>query len=227
MLTPLQCSKLFSSEGREEQGFPEDWTTLETDKYDTQFFISKKEDGEVVICFCPSNSKIDWKNNFHFWKKAYKDMEIPFRAHGGFLRCWKQVRDYIEIQIRELQPSCITVTGYSYGGALAVLCMEDMAYLYPLMKVSCITFGAPRVITWKNWKKIKDRWNLEGLRSTLELKNGSDVVTAVPLMMWGFHHVSQITHIGRSIRWWRYFRPDIYHDISNYRNKIELISGSR
>lgn len=225
MITPFECSNLFSESYRVEHGYPRKWTLLDSDKFDTQFFISKRNDGEVVICFCASNSKIDWKNNFHFWQKAYKDMDIPFRAHGGFLRCWKEVRKYIEAEVARLQPTCITVTGWSYGGALAILCMEDITYLYPSMKVQCITFGAPRVVTWKNWKKIKERWNKDSLRQTIEFKNGSDIVTAVPLMMWGFHHVASIIHIGQPIRWWRYFRPYTYHHINGYRETIEKISG--
>lgn len=224
MITPLECSNLYSDSYRKEHGYP-DFMKLDTDKYDTQFFIHKKDDGEVVICFFPSNSATDWKNNFHFWKQVYNDMDIPFQAHSGFLRCWKEVRHYIEDEVKKLEPSCITVTGYSYGGALSILCMEDMTYLYPEMIVHCITFGAPRVITWKNWKKIKDRWNNDDKRLTIEFKNGSDIVPAVPLMMWGFHHVVDLTHIGQPIRWWRYFRPDIHHDINNYRKVIEKITG--
>ena len=81
------------------------------------------------------------------------------------------------------------------------------------------------MVTWKNWKKIKERWNKDSLRQTIEFKNGSDIVTAVPLMMWGFHHVASIVHIGQPIRWWRYFRPYTYHHINGYKETIEKISG--
>lgn len=220
MLTPLECALIQKSDYRKKEGYP-DWYTLPTDKYDTQFFMTMRKDEELVICFCPSNSKIDWKNNFHFWKVAYKDCEIPIRVHSGFLRCWKEVRRYIEACVKQMNPRCITITGWSYGGAMAVLCKEDLQWIYPLMEIQCITFGAPRVIGFLNFKKVKDRW-----KNTKQFKNGSDVVTAVPLMSMLFTHVSELIHIGQPIRFWRYLfpGPKKYHEIDDYINTMKKIS---
>lgn len=218
MLTPYECANLFDENYRKEHGYQSEWTTLDSDKYDTQFIISKRDDGEVVIVFKQSDSMTDWLNNFHFWKKAYKDAEINFHAHSGFLRCWKEVRHHIEDAVKTLNPQSITVTGWSYGGAMAVLCMEDMGYLFPLIERQCITFGAPRVIGWHNWSKIKDRW-----KNTRQFKNGSDLVTTIPFLGMGFHHVAELTCIGQRIKFWRYLMVDRYHKIHEYIKTFEEI----
>lgn len=198
---------------------------LDTDRYDTEFFIHRMEDGCVVISFHNSNSATDWKNNFMFFSKAYKDCDIPFYVHRGFLRAWKEVRDYIEEKVKELEPTEICVTGHSYGGAMSDLCTEDMAYLFPNTKIRNVTFGGPRVIWgYRNWKKLKKRWNSDMVES-IKLKNGSDIVPAVPLMSFGFHHVGELTHIGQPIRWWRYLRPDIYHPISSYKEVLDRLES--
>lgn len=225
MITPLECAKLQEYSYRVEHGLP-DWTTLEEDKYDTQFFIHKYEDGCVVICFCCSNSDVDWKNNFAFFQKAYKDCEIPFYVHRGFLRCWKEVRHYIEEEVKKLEPKEICVTGWSYGGAISDLCTEDMVYLFPDLKIRNVTFGGPRVVwSFKNWKKLKSRWTSDKVES-IKFKNGSDVVTAVPFLSFGFHHVSDLTHIGQPIRLWRYLNANGYHGIEFYIETLDKIYGN-
>ena len=50
------------------------------------------EDGRTLyIFFEPSQDDEDWRANFAYWRKPYKDMEISYRVHGGFLKCWKMV----------------------------------------------------------------------------------------------------------------------------------------
>lgn len=209
MLTPIQCARYFSNQP--------DWITSGDD---TQYYIEKKKDGEVVIVFAPSNSDVDWKNNFAFWKKPYKDMEIPFFCHSGFLKCWKLVRDEIANTVIDMRPTAITVTGWSYGGALATFCVEDMWFRFPVIrdKIQCITFGAPRVIGWWNYKKIKERWKNQRL-----FTNGSDIVTCVPFIFMMFRHVNRQIHIGdlRSIL--KFFDPWKYHDITGYIDTLNKI----
>lgn len=211
MLTPIKCAELFKS------SIP--W---KTGGEDTQYYIRKTNStGEVLIMFAPSNSKLDWKNNFSFWKRPYKDMEVKFFCHGGFLKCWKLVRDEVEDEVKKLNPKSITVTGWSYGGAIATLCMEDMWYLFPELRgehLQCITFGAPRVIGFLNYKKIKERWT-----NTRLFTNGSDIVTCVPFICMMFRHVTQQIHIGKLRHFIDFFKPQIYHDISNYIESIRKI----
>ena len=79
MISKLEAAEYFN-------GKVVDWITS---GIDTQYCIEQKEDGEVIIAFLGSNSPVDWKTNFTFWKKPYKDMEVTYYCHGGFLKCWK------------------------------------------------------------------------------------------------------------------------------------------
>ena len=63
-----------------------------------------EEDAEtrtLTIYFQGSSSTTDWVRNFLFKKKPYKDMEIPYRVHRGFLEAWKEVEDIIIDKILE------------------------------------------------------------------------------------------------------------------------------
>ena len=89
------------------------------------------EDGRTLyIYFQPSRGEVDWRHNFAFWKKPYKDMEISYRVHGGFLKCWKYVEDIIIAKITEKEVddtfkwTRIVTVGYSHGAALAAFCHE-------------------------------------------------------------------------------------------------------
>lgn len=184
----------------------------------THSTLLKKIGDEVVIAFLGSNSKIDWRNNFTFYKKPYKDMEVPFFCHSGFLKCWKLVRDEIEEKVLALNPRHITVTGHSYGGAMATFCIEDMWFLFPELrsKMQCVTFGAPRVLGLWNYKKIKERWESQRL-----FTNGSDIVTCVPFNCMLFRHVKEQIHVGKLRNIFSFFNPTKYHAISGYIDSLK------
>ena len=49
--------------------------------------------GDILFIYLQDSSgKGDWKRNFSLTKRPYKDMEIPYRVHGGFLKSWKEIR---------------------------------------------------------------------------------------------------------------------------------------
>ena len=89
-------------------------------------------------------------------------------------------------------------------------------------KLQCITFGAPRVIGFLHFKKIKDRWN-----GTRLFNNSSDIVPCVPPFFFLYRHVTEQIHIGKLRHWWDFFRPDKYHMITSaegYGNSLRKIS---
>lgn len=225
MITPLEATKYFTEH--------QDWKTAGDD---TQYLIECDKDRNVILVFQGSNSDIDWKNNFRFWKKPYKDMEIPFRVHSGFLHCWKACEDQIAEEVGACDPSSITIIGHSYGSALSVLASEYFFFHYiterekypdesrPSLrgKIDTICFGGPRVIGFLNFKKVKERW--EGVRL---FNNSSDIVCAVPPFFFLYRHVTEQIHIGKLRHWWDFFRPDKWHDVRGdygYKHYIELIS---
>lgn len=109
----------------------------------------------LTIYFQGSSSVWDWVRNFLFKKKPYKDMEIPYRVHRGFLEAWKEVEDIIIEKIMEIdQPLLclkwkhIIVVGYSHGGALAAFCHECVWFHRPDLRREGLEgygFEAPRI----------------------------------------------------------------------------------
>ena len=162
---------------------------------------SFKEDGETLyILFQGSSQKVDWLQNFNFPKKPYKDMEIPYRVHGGFLKCWKQVEDIIIEKIQEKENDIykfnrIIVSGYSHGGALAQFCHECVWYHRPDIRESCWSYGfeAPRIYGGFQVKKeLRERW-----AHFILVRNHKDIVTHVPPRAFGFCDLGTVLHIGR------------------------------
>lgn len=186
----------------------DDWDTIGTD---TQYRVLQYPD-EIVLIFAPSNSKADWRINFAFPKKPYKRMTTPFFVHGGFLREWKLIHDFFLAKASEWNKP-ISIAGWSYGGAMATLCYEDIWYNHPFRRglLRLVTFGSPRVIGAYNFKNISHRWIGAKL-----FVNGSDIVTTVPPFIFGFRHVAKTKHIGEGRTLFGYFNPKKYHHIDGY-----------
>lgn len=164
------------------------WKTIGND---TQYLLHETDD-EYIIAFYGSNSKTDWKYNFMFRKKPYKNMPVPFLVHRGFLQVWKQINDYFLDLVKDITKP-IVVVGHSYGGAVATLCMEDLSFNYPEKELQLITYGAPRIIGWKNYRKIKDRW-----KNTINYSNTYDMVSMIPFFLMGYVHTKKRTFIGKN-----------------------------
>ena len=155
--------------------------------------LTQKEN-TLFIFFQPTNSTKDWFSNFAFLKKPYKDMKVKYKVHGGFLKCWKEAKDDIVAALREDSIKKIIISGYSHGAALAMLCHECCWFERPDIRDNIWTFGfeAPRVYGgWHIKKNIRMRWN-----HYIMIKNGSDIVTHLPPVLFGFRHVGAQLHVG-------------------------------
>lgn len=153
----------------------------------------------LVIFFEPSDSKIDWKINFNYWRKPYKCMGIPYRVHGGFLKSFKLIKDTIRAKILELQEGLyrwknIIIVGYSHGGALSALCHELVWFERPDLRdegLLGISFDGPRVFAGFIFPKgLKERWI-----NFYTFRNHNDLVTHMPPILFGFRHVGNMKKI--------------------------------
>ena len=150
----------------------------------------------LYLLFQKSNGGTDWLNNFRFGARPYKRMKDTWRAHRGFLRVWKAMRDEVGQKVAEKLTTHniknIVVVGYSHGGALALLATEDMAYLYgDLYTVKGYGFGAPRVL----WGKVPDSVK-KRLENFTVVRNVPDLVTHLPPAIWGYRHVGRMEKVG-------------------------------
>lgn len=165
-------------------------------------FVEDIKTHTLYIYFEGSNSITDWVRNFLFPAKPYKDMEIPYRVHRGFLAAWKEVEDIIIAKITEIDGpylKCykwkhIVVVGYSHGGALAGLCHECVWFWRPDLREEGLEgygFEAPRFYAgWHVKKALQERW-----KHFTVIRDGNDLVTHCPPWLFRFCHVGTILKV--------------------------------
>lgn len=186
-----------------------DYTTVTSQdgRYEVDYKFLKRGD-TLYIFFEPSDGNVDWRVNFTYWRKPYKDMLIPYRVHGGFLNSWKLVENKIGAQIRQLNQPILTqdgqwnwkwkkivIVGYSHGGALAALCHEYVWFHRADLRtggIIGISFDGPRVYGGLRVPKaLKERW-----KDFYVFRNYNDIVTHLPPTAFLFRHVGNKVKIG-------------------------------
>lgn len=209
-----------------------EWQTAECasgyeGKSDTQFAIIETK-GEIILAFHGSNSDLDWKNNFNFPTTVYRSAKVRFYAHRGFVTAWRAIRhQFLELMETQWLPKGkpITIIGHSYGGAIAILCAEDFWFNFKSErdKLRLVTFGAPRVISWFRFNRVKHRWQT---LDTTSYTNNLDIVTGLPPWLFGYRHVVRLTPAGvtrKNVKQWLSMIKN--HDIREYSRLIEELEN--
>jgi len=160
---------------------------------DTEWHWHLEPDGSLFVEFEGSTSRLDWKQNFNLFKRPYKDMPRTWYAHRGFVAKWHSVRDRFWQIISEAVPTYIYITGYSQGGALALLAHEDVVFNAPEIPVMGVSLGGPRVV---GWRAPRDRWE-----NFIRVRKGWDIVPLLPPWWMGYAHVGKREHVGRFWFW--------------------------
>ena len=152
---------------------------------------------KLYLYFEWSDSATDWKNNFNFPAKPYKDMGTTWLCHRGFLKVWKSIEPHIKDAIMKPTVKSVTIVGYSHGGAIAALCHEYVWFHRPDLrrKLEGYGFGAPRVFWGCMSQELKERWKNFHL-----IRNLNDIVTYMPPKLFGFKHVNDVIEIGENGR---------------------------
>ena len=148
-----------------------------------------REGNTLFIYFEPSKG-IDWAFNFMFKRVPYKDMKIPYKAHKGFVNCWKKVEDIIIAAIADETIEEIVIAGYSHGGALAMLCHECCWFHRADIRDNIwgIGFEAPRVYGEKQLNEdLAERWD-----HFMVIQNSNDIVTHLPPTFFRYTHVGKL-----------------------------------
>jgi len=186
------------------------------------------EDGSTLYLFLQgSSSDVDWRRNFTFPARPYKDMGIPYLVHRGFLEAWKELEDVVIAKVTERVPygewkykyDHVVVIGYSHGSSLAFFATECIWYHREDLRdggFETYAFESPRVFAgfWIP-KKLRERWN-----NMTVFVNGSDIVTHCPPRIFGFCHAGHIVHIkgdvslveGRLPKCIKYHYPQVVED---------------
>ena len=193
------------------------------------YALEEDDHGKTLFIFFQwSNGKEDWKNNFDFAAEPYKDMDIPWKCHRGFLRVWKTIEPYIKDDILNLKYSKIRVVGFSHGAAIATLAHEYVWFNRPDLRqktnendwgLMSYGFGCPRVFFGRMSKKLKERW-----LTFAPIRNINDIVTHVPPVLFGYRHVTSVVKIGEKGKLIRYRWLDCVS--AHYPKNYELSLGA-
>lgn len=160
---------------------------------ETASYYTEREGNTLYIYFEKSNGATDWRNNFTFPAKPYRDMQNKWYAHRGFLKVWKVIEPLIRADIFNLDINRIIISGYSHGGAIALLCYEYCKFNRPDAVIEGYGFGAPRVVWGFLRKPVKERF-----KGFIVIRNGNDLVTHLPPVFLGFRHIGKVKKIGKS-----------------------------
>lgn len=171
---------------------------------DGSFCVVRRGDRLLLFFEC-SNGKKDWRNNFNFPAKPYRKMEHLWFCHRGFLKVWKSIEPYVSESICDLDITHIDIVGYSHGGAIAQLCYEYVRFHRPDVAVTGYGFGSPRVLWGFARKSVRERF-----KGFVVVRNGNDIVTHLPPILFGFHHVGKVLKIGKSEGLIKDHYPDKY-----------------
>lgn len=159
----------------------------------------KEEGDHLYIFFQGSAQWQDWFLNFFIKKMPYKDMEVPYKVHGGFLIAWKAVEDIVIEKITEKDGDAykwkdITVVGYSHGAALCQFALECVWFHRPELRneyMRGVAFEAPRIFAqWKLPPELAARWN-----NLLVIRTGDDIVTHCPPLIFGYRNLGTMLKI--------------------------------
>ncbi len=182
-------------------------------------FALKRVNSHVTVFFEDSEGAIDWRNNFHFAAKPYRDMGEVFYCHRGFLSVFRAALPYLEKTLADESVNAFTVVGYSHGAALALLCHEYIWFHRPDVRKTLegYGFGCPRVISGRMTASLQARW-----ARFYPIRNIDDLVTHLPPRLFGYRHVKPPLLIGRR---GKYSMIDA-HRPENYRRELLFASSS-
>ena len=155
-------------------------------------FYAVREGETLKLYFEWSDGKEDWLSNFDFPAKPYKRMKHIWFCHRGFLKVWKAIEPYITEDIMNPEIKRIEIVGYSHGAAIALLCYEYCIFNRSDAEIEGAGFGCPRVFWGIVPKKVKARF-----KNFKVVRNGNDIVTHVPPVLFGFRHISEVVKIGK------------------------------
>lgn len=162
-------------------------------------YAFENKNNKLYIYFEESDGDNDWRINLDFPAKPYNRMgQTVWFAHRGFLNTWKEIEAKLQPYIMDINVKEITVTGYSHGAAIALLCHEYVWYNRPELRdlLKGYGFGCPRVIHGAKGIKITERWE-----NFTVIRNIDDIVTHLPPASLGYIHVGKLLEIGKKGRY--------------------------
>ena len=180
--------------------------------------VTFHDEHRIRLIFEESNGKRDWVNNFNFPIKPYKNQKNVLWYARGWAKAYKTANDEIMNKLiatyKEYPGYDVEICGWSYGGAMSLIAVEDF-YFRTGVKCVVTTFGGPKpLFGFKTRKTV-----LKCCKEINQYCHRNDIVPfMVPLP--GYKMLKKVK-VGK----WKLFgifKPNIYHccygDASLYQN---------
>ena len=147
---------------------------LEGPRYLTRFYPEKKM---VVLSFRGTKSKVDVLHDFQIGQVILKGVASWGRVHKGFIKYYETVeRDIRSLMVKSsMNLRQLVVTGHSLGGAVATIAAALLAHEFSSFRVTCITFGSPRV-----GDRPFREWYSTYVANSFRFVNANDIVVHAP-----------------------------------------------
>ncbi len=158
-------------------------------------YATRREKEKLYIFFEHSRGCEDWKNNLDFPVSPYRKTDgILWKAHRGFLKAWKDIEPALSESVNDKSIEEISVTGYSHGAAIALLCYEYAVFHRPELggRIKGYGFGCPRVLWGRKTEGISKKF-----KTFTVIRNIDDIVTHLPPAFLGYYHVGTLISIGK------------------------------
>lgn len=181
----------------------------ETGFVDAQVYIFEKDEKLIISCR-GTESKLDIWADLKIWKDGLTDIyyhnnfkkfvdtyNLPY-VHSGFYQQYNSIKFIIYSKIlnyleKNYENPDIMFCGHSLGGALATLgaiCMKIQFLNRKNLRISCETFGSPRVGN-QDFVKIFNKF----IDYSVRIVNYLDPIPMVPRIN-GYQHVKGLQHIN-------------------------------
>ena len=155
-------------------------------KKNTQLFVATKNN-KLIICFRGTMGLADWLKNLDI---AWTEDTGYGRVHSGFQEAFLDAKAALEEALTNFgHNKKIWVTGHSLGGALASICLAELADQWNDRFQGCYTFGQPRMGNRPFARFIGENYGARYFRFV----NDDDIVCRIPP---GYAHVGQVVHFA-------------------------------
>lgn len=138
------------------------------------FLVESKND--IIIAFRGTESYKDNESDQDLYQVPYPFVENVGKTHRGFTCIYQSTRDELITELMKLSVSKrLLITGYSLGGALAVLSAYDISMNTEFENPLVYTFGSPRVAD----PEFAYRFN-QRIKHSFRIYNVHDVIPTLP-----------------------------------------------
>lgn len=138
-------------------------------------FIAESKN-EIIIAYRGTDSFKDNESDQDLYQVDYPFAENVGKTHRGFTCIYQSARNELMKELMKLSPDKrLLITGYSLGGALAILCSYDIVVNSDFENPYVYTFGSPRVAD----PEFAYRFN-QMVRNSVRIFNVHDIIPTLP-----------------------------------------------